>query len=129
MTDPYTRKGIVKIATLLQEGKGNTQTSILLQSVAEGLRMKVGFSFTIGTLPYEWVKHYVTESWYTHLIQTINEHNKESRHIKVIDGYGDVKTLRHNNSFIMKGFQNVKVSRNHLQLLNTMRLALKVVTL
>ena len=41
MTDPYTQQGIVKIATLLQEGKGNTQTAMLLRSVAEGLKMKL----------------------------------------------------------------------------------------
>ena len=47
----------------------------------------------------------------------------------MIDGYDDVKPLRQNNSFIMKGFQNAKVSKSCLSLLNTMRLSLKVVTL
>ena len=52
MTDPYTRQEIVKIAMLLQESKGNTQTVMLLRSVAEGLKMEVGFPFTIGDTPY-----------------------------------------------------------------------------
>ena len=78
MTDPYMQQGIVKIATLLQESKANTQTAMLLRSVAEGLKMEVGFPFTIGDVPFDWIRHYVTSSWYTHLIQTINDHNQES---------------------------------------------------
>lgn len=75
--DPYTKQGIEKIATLMQELLDRSQTGTLIRSVAESFRLGIGLNGTLATIPWEKVKKYVTNTRYGYLADFFRNAMKE----------------------------------------------------
>ena len=58
--DPYTRQGIEKLATFMQEAPRNTQAGIVTRNRAKDFRMQLGMNYTMGTIDWTTAKELVT---------------------------------------------------------------------
>ena len=100
--DPYTRQGIEKLATFMQEAPRQTQAGIVTRNGAEDFRMELGMNYTMGTIDWTTTKELVTtNTWHAHLVHTVYEHNKKSRKIEIIEDTTRLSLLRINDEFLM----------------------------
>lgn len=60
----------------MQEKSAQTQTGNLIESVAEGFQLELGFNLSLATLDWSKVKGYVTNSWYGYLAEYFHNCNK-----------------------------------------------------
>ena len=83
LEDPYTRQGIEKLATFMQEAPRMSQAGIMTRNGAENFRLELGMNYTMGTIDWKKAKELVTtNTWHSHLVHTVYEHNKKGRQIE-----------------------------------------------
>ena len=58
--DPYSRQGIEKLATFMQEAPRSTKTGIVTRNGAKDFRMELGMNYTMGTIDWTTAKELVT---------------------------------------------------------------------
>ena len=132
--DPYTKQGIEKIATLMQELSDQSQTGTLIKSVAEGFRLDLGFNATLATIPWNKAKQYVTHTWYSHLADFFADSNQgitgsDPKRIEIIDNIETMPYLRQNDFMLMQEFIKAGIPATQLEIISIMRLSIKATTL
>ena len=120
---PYFNQEICHIVTLLQESVSSSQTGKLLRGTAEAFRLEIGVPFTMGTVDFKIGSKYKTDCWYKHMWKFVDAHP-----IEIIEDFPDVPLLRKGDLYLMTAFITAGYRDIQLKRLNTMRMAMKVVT-
>ena len=64
--DPYTKQGIEKIATMMQELSDQSQTGTLIKPVAKGFRLDLRFNAIFATILWNKAKKNVNHTRYSY---------------------------------------------------------------
>ena len=129
---PFFNSGIEKISTIIQECTQFTQTGNLIQAVSEGFRMELGYNRTLGVIKekeYKIIKNFVSPCWYEHVLKFFVAVNDISERIELIEDTTLLPELRRNDEFLMEEFIAAGVSRDHLKIINYIRMHLKAIML
>ena len=134
LEEPYTKQGISKVATYMQELSDQSQTGRLISMVEEGSRLELGFNASLAEINWNKTRKYVTKSWYGYLAEFMFESNKdrgigEPVRIDVKSNTISMPLLRENDRFIMESFVQSEIDPNHLLILNIMRMSIHAITL
>ena len=95
---------------------------------------------TMELIPWDQAKMYLTECWYRHLIEFVQEVNKVPsnllqssaptiKKIEVIEDFVKMPTLRKGDAFLMNAFIRAKIPKKDLNIINMMRMSIKALTL
>ena len=120
---PYFNQELFHIMTHRQEPVIFSQTGQLLRGKTEAFRLEIGIPFKLDTINFKICSVYTTECWYRHLWKFVDDNP-----IEIIEDFPHVPLLREGGSYLMTasiaaGYRGIQLKR-----FNTMRMAMKVVT-
>ena len=96
---PYYNQGIIKLMACVQECAIAPQTGSLIQTLAEDLMVKLGYSMTLGSLNWKVAIQYPTLCWYGNLAKFVS-----SQVLDIKGNFSQFKLLQQSHIFIMFSF-------------------------
>ena len=94
--------------------------------------MELGYNITLGSIKeneYKIINFFVSSCWYEHVLKFFVAVNGISERIELIEDTTMLPELRRNDEFLMEEFIAAGVSRDHLKIINYIRMHLKAITL